>query len=164
MGIETALMVASTAVSAMGAMEAASAREREADYNRQVSEMKARDAINRGNIDAEQQRMKAAKVSGAQRAAMGASGAVVDSGSFADILVDTATMGEKDAQNIRTNAMREAWGYESQAESYKLQKQRARIEGEYAAMGTMLTSGSRIGSKMGWFNSSGSGAKMDWYS
>lgn len=152
MGIEIALAAASTAIQAMGAMEAAAAKKREADYNAQVADMKAKDAINRGNIEAEAQRTKTAKVSGAQRAAMGASGAVVDSGSFGDILLDTATTGEKDAQTIRTNAMREAWGYENQSESYTLAGQRAETEGTWAAAGSLITGGSKIGAKMGWFD------------
>lgn len=152
MGIEIALAAASSAIQAMGAMEAAAAKQREAEYNAQVADMKAKDAINRGNIEAEAQRTKASKVSGAQRAAMGASGAVVDSGSFGDILLDTATTGEKDAQTVRTNALREAWGYESQSESFKLQGETAATEGQYAAMGSLITGGSKIGAKMGWFD------------
>lgn len=152
MGIEIALAVASSAVQAMGAMEAAAAKQREADYNRQVSEMKARDAINRGNIEAEAARTKGDKVAGAQRAAMGASGGVVGSGSFGDILLDTATTSEKDAQTIRTNALRESWGYENQAESFKLQGETAATEGQYAVMGSLLTGTSKVGSKMGWFD------------
>lgn len=151
MGIEVALMAASTAISAMGAMETAAAQQREADYNRQVSEMKARDAINRGNIESEAARAKGEKVGGAQRAAMGASGAVVGSGSFGEILTDTVVTGERDAQTIRTNALRESWGYENEAESFRLKGETAATAGQYAMMGSLLTGGSQVGSKMGWF-------------
>ena len=108
MGIETAAILSAvgSAVQAMGAMQAADDARKQAEYNQKVADMQARDAINRGNIEMEKQRIKTEQVKGAQRAAMGAAGVDSTSGSFANVLLDTATMGEKDAQTIRTNALR----------------------------------------------------------
>lgn len=153
MGIETALLVASvagTAMTAYGQMQQADAADKAAKYNAEVADMQAKDAINRGNIEAEKQRLKAQQVAGAQRAAMGASGAQVDSGSFSNILLDTATTGEKDAQTIRTNAMRQAWGLESQAEIDLYQGKQAKSAGYMAAGGTLLTGASSTANRMGW--------------
>ena len=115
----TYLMVAASAASTLMQMQAADQQARAAQdtaaYNANVSRLQAKDAINRGNIEAERQRVKAQQIAGAQRAAMGASGAQTDSGSFANVLLDTATTGELDAQAIRTNALRQAWGHENQA-------------------------------------------------
>lgn len=153
MGIETALLVASvagTAATAYGQIQQGKAAEKAAEYNAEVANMQAKDAINRGNIEAEAQRTKEAKVAGAQRAAAGASGAVVDSGSFADVVLDTVTTGERDAQTIRTNAMRQAWGLESQADIDLYSGRQAKAASQTAAAGTLLTGASSVGMKMGW--------------
>lgn len=167
MGIEVALAAASTAFQVMGQMQAAADAKRQAEYNQKVADMQAKDAINRGNIEMEKQRMKTEQVKGAQRAAMGAAGVDSTSGSFANVLLDTATMGEKDAQTIRTNALREAWGYENQAEEYGMEADAAERAGTMNAFGTVLTGGSKIGKSMGWFDpapspnaSSGTGLKI----
>lgn len=153
MGIETALLVATVAGTAMTAysqIQQGNAAEKAAEYNAEVAGMQAKDAINRGNIEAEAQRAKAAKVASAQRAAAGASGAVVDSGSFADVVLDTVTTGERDAQTIRTNAMRQAWGLESQADIDLYSGQQAKAASRTAAAGTLLTGVSKVGTQMGW--------------
>ena len=146
----TAVAIAGSAMTAYGQIQQGRAAEKAAEYNAEVANIQAKDAINRGNIEAEKQSLKAQQVAGAQRAAMGASGAQVDSGSFADILLDTATTGEKDAQTIRTNAMRQAWGLESQAEIDLYQGKQAKVASQYAAAGTLITGASSAASRMGW--------------
>lgn len=162
----TYLALAATAVSAYSSMQAADAAERQgqaqkqqADYNAEVSRLQGLDAINRGNAAAEQQRRKVLQIQGAQRAAMGASGGNVETGSFADIQLDTATLGETDAQNIRTNSLREAWGYKAQSTNYTMAGQEALRAGEEKAnyyrgqaAGTLLTGTSIYGKSMGWFD------------
>ena len=133
-----------------GQMQAADAAKRTADYNANLADMQAKDAINRGNIEAEKQRMKTQQIAGAQRAAMGSSGAQVDSGSFGDILLDTSTMGEKDAQSIRTNALRQAWGLESQASMDRYEGAVKRDAGYGQATGTLLTGASSMATRFGW--------------
>lgn len=169
MGIETAAILSAvgSAVQVMGAMQAADDARKQAEYNQKVADMQARDAINRGNIEMEKQRVKTEQVMGAQRAAMGAAGIDSTSGSFANVLLDTATMGEKDAQTIRTNALREAWGYEQQSEEYGMEAEAVSTAASYNAFGSLLTGASNVGSKMGWFDakvspnaSSGTGLKI----
>ena len=89
--------------------------------NAELLDMKAEDSLKRGGVAEDIQRNKTSQVAGAQRAGMGASGVVVDSGSGAKVLGQTAAMGEMDAQTIRSNAMREAWGYTTQAEDLRTQ-------------------------------------------
>lgn len=146
----TAVAIAGSAMTAYGQIQQGRAAEKAAEYNAEVANLQAKDAVNRGNIEAEKQRLKAQQVAGAQRAAMGASGAQVDSGSFADILVDTATTGEKDAQTIRTNAMRQAWGLETQADIDLYQGKQAKSAAYMAAGGTLLTSAATAANRMGW--------------
>lgn len=176
----TYLSIASAAMGAISAMEQADAAERQAqaqkqqaDYNAEVSRLQANDAINRGNVAAEQQRNKIKMIQGTQRAAMGGSGGNVDAGSFADIQLDTVVLGETDAQNIRTNSLREAWGFKNQATNYTMAGNEALRVGEEKAnyyrgqaMGSLLTGVGSAGKSMGWFNtvspnaSSGTGLKF----
>lgn len=163
----TYLAIAATAVSAYSSLEAADAAERQgkaqkqqADYNAEVARLQGIDSINRGNVAAEQQRRKIAQIQGAQRAAMGGSGGDVESGSFADIQLDTVTLGETDAQNIRTNALREAWGFKNQQQNYVMAGDEALRSSEEKAnyyrgqaAGTILTGASTVGKSMGWFDS-----------
>lgn len=177
----TYIALASAAVGAYSSMQAADAAEKQgirqkqqADYNAEVSRLQGMDAINRGNAASEQQRMKVRQMQGAQRAAMGGSGGDVDAGTFGDIQLDTLTLGETDAQNIRTNALREAWGYKAQATNYTMAGDDALASASEKASyyrgqayGTLLTAGGKFGKSMGWFDStpnpnasSGTGLKM----
>ena len=147
-------MVAASAASTLMQMQAADQQARAAQdtaaYNANVSRLQAKDAINRGNIEAERQRVKAQQIAGAQRAAMGASGAQTDSGSFANVLLDTATTGELDAQAIRTNALRQAWGHENQA-TMDLYEGNARAAAKRSeATSTLLSGGMSIANRFGW--------------
>lgn len=93
--------------------------------NADVLDLKAEDALKRGGISEDIQRNKTAQMMGFQRAAMGASGVQVDSGSFGKVLEQTATMGEFDAQTTRSNAMREAWNYSTEANNERQQAMQA---------------------------------------
>lgn len=110
-----------------------------ANYNAKVGEQQAKQVEEIGNIQEQQQRTKVRQMIGAQRAAMAASGATVDEGTFGNLLDDTYMAGEMDAQNIRANAMKEAWGYRVGADMTRRQGQAAAAAGNAAAFGTLLT-------------------------
>lgn len=74
----------------------------------------AADARIRGARDADWRRVEGQQLIGTQRAAMAASGGVVDQDSNALIQQDTAQLAEYDALTIANNAAREAYGYEVQ--------------------------------------------------
>ena len=103
--------------------------------NADTLDLKAADALKRGGIAEDIQRNKTSQTMGFQRAAMGASGVQVDSGSFGKVLEQTATMGELDAQTIRSNSLREAWNYSAEAENTRAQAMQA------GAMGRLLLPG-----------------------
>lgn len=105
-----------TAVSAYGQYSAAKAANEQADYQAKVAannaataEMEAQYAEQQGERNAEAQRRKTAIMIGSQRARMGASGAVVDSGSFLDLTLDTAKQGELDAMALLNEGKMQAW-------------------------------------------------------
>lgn len=82
--------------------------------NQIINERQADDAVQRGRIAEQQQRLQTAQVASRQRASLAANGLDLNSGSAVDILSDTAMLGELDALTVRSNAEREAWGYRVQ--------------------------------------------------
>jgi len=102
-----------------------------ADYNASVADLQAADAIDRGKDEEGRFRLQVRGLIGSQRAGFGASNVDVGFGSAVDTQADAAFLGELDALTIRTNAAREAWGYQVQAEDLRRRGQIARQEGVY---------------------------------
>ena len=152
----TAMMIGSTVLSAAGSIQQGNAAKASSNYNAKVADMnakiserQARDAVARGQIDEQQQRMKTSQVLGQQKVAMAANGVDLKFGSPLDTLVDTATMGELDALTIRTNTAREARDIRQQGANQTAQAGLLRAEGSAAqtagylgAAGTVLGGGS----------------------
>jgi hypothetical protein len=102
-----------------------------ADYNAAVAELQAQDALERGAEDEARFRTNIRGAIGAQRANIAAGNIDVSFGSAVDVQADAAFLGELDALTLRTNAGREAWGYQVQAEDYRARARIARKEGVY---------------------------------
>jgi len=78
----------------------------------------------------------------------------VASGSFGDVLVQSAQMGERDALTIRNNAMRAAWGYRTQGEAQQFEGEARARAYQGQAVGSLLTGGGNVyarGVKKGWW-------------
>jgi hypothetical protein len=86
-----------------------------AKRNQEVANLQAVDAQQRGDLEEKQFRLNLSKQKGEMRAGAGASGAVVDTGSALDNLLDTVEYGELDALTIRHNTAMEVWGFKNQA-------------------------------------------------
>jgi len=109
--------------------------------NAQAAEAQATDALARGRRRETEQRLQTSRLEGSQRAAAGASGVSVRSGSVQDILSDTEFFGERDALDIRGNAAREAFGFRNQASNFNAQAslQESRVGSPLlAGAGTLL--------------------------
>lgn len=144
-----------TGVQAYGQYTAAKAANEQADYQAKVAannaataEMEAKFAEQQGERNAEAQRRKTAIMIGSQRARMGSSGAVVDSGSFLDLTLDTAKQGELDAMALLNEGRMQAWrsrvqgtNLKAQSELYKSSKTNPFL----AAGGTLLEGAGRAG-------------------
>lgn len=115
------------------AQDAANSQGDLADANAAIAELQAEDAIQRGAEAESRYRMMVRTSIGAQRAGFAASNINVAYGSAVDVQEDAARLGELDALTIRTNAAREAWGYEVQAYNYRKGGDISRREGEMAA-------------------------------
>ena len=122
-----------------------------AQFNAQVSEQQATDALMRGKDDEERFRQGVKTLIGSQRASFAGNNVDIASGSAADVQADAAFLGELDAQTIRTNAMREAWGYRQQAEEYRRGGQAALSAARWGAAETALSgTGSILLQRYGW--------------
>src|SRR6266404_6941691 len=114
-----AMAAAGTATGVIGQANQAQAQAASANYqaqvarnNQMVQQWSAANALKQGQVAEDQQRQKTGLVIGAQRAALAAQGGDVTSGSAIDIFGDTARAGEMDALTIRSNAIRQSWGFQ----------------------------------------------------
>ena len=101
-----------------------------AKINRTLALQSADDAIIQGQQKEAIKRVDTAKLVGQQRTGFAASGVVVDSGSAASVVEESIALGELDAQIIRNNAERDAFGFELEAESERLKGKLAKSKGK----------------------------------
>ena len=144
-------MAGSSALAAYGQIQAGQAAKQAGDYNSAVARnneiianRQAEDAIKRGDIAADEQRRKVARIGGAQKAAIGASGVALDSGTALDIFGDTAAFGELDALTIKSNATREAYGYQVQGMNFAADAAMQRVRGNNAQRASYIQAGSTL--------------------
>jgi hypothetical protein len=98
-----------------------------------LADQQATDAIARGHESELKSRGSTRLLTGTQRADLAAQGISLDSGSAADIIDQDRALGELDALQIRNNARREAWGFQTQAAQYRSQADMARVAGRNTA-------------------------------
>lgn len=142
----TALMIGSTAIGGVSAIQMGNAQAASAQYNAQVASMNAeimdanaRDALERGKIEEQNKRREIAMLTGRQRAAMAANGVDLSFGSPLDTIVDTAMLGELDALTIRSNAAREAYDYKVAAANGRADAALSRSNASSARTGALLS-------------------------
>lgn len=143
--LSTMLMIGSTVMGGVGAIQQGNAAAASANYNAKVADMnaklserQARDVIERGQMAEQQQRVKTSQLLGQQKAAMAANGVDLGFGSPLDALVDTATMGELDAMTIRANTYREERDVRQQGLNSRGQAGMMRAEAKGAKSGGFL--------------------------
>ena len=137
--VSTAATVASTAVSAYGSMKQGQAASQAANYNAQVQDQTAQIqkqnatwAAQAGEVQAAAQAQRTRAQVGAIKAAEGADNIDVNSGSAVDVRSSAKELGELSALNIRSNAAREAYGYETGAWSANSQAALDQADAAYA--------------------------------
>lgn len=116
-----------------------------ADFNSHVATLQSADAVERGAEQENRFRDQVKGVIGKQRTQFAAGNVDVGFGSPVDVGADAAYLGELDALTIRTNAAREAWGYDVQAFNYSKQ---AQIDRKAAA--NQLLAGDQAASAGAW--------------
>lgn len=143
MGMEAPMILSSSYAEANAARSAGNYAEQNAELNAKLAEMDAKDATRRGDDAANAARKRASQVRGAQRAAFAAQGIDVGQGTALDLQRETEVMGEQEAQMIKNNAWREAWGYQMEAQNQRTAGQFAQSSAQYRANNTVLTGGMR---------------------
>ena len=113
------------------------------ESNARVAEMKARDALKRGHEAEGLSRQRTKKLIGSQRASLAAQGIRLDAGSALDVQMEAGDFGELDALTIKNNALREAFGFKTEARNASMQGRMAYQTGTNEAMQTLLTGGIR---------------------
>jgi hypothetical protein len=162
MGLTAGIMAAGSGL--YGAYTQSQAAKAQAGYQEKVAEMNARqatesadDAKQRGRSDAADIRRRTKSTVGAQRAALAAQGIDVDSGSAIELQDETEIIGEIDMTRATVNAMREAFGYNTQAIDYRSRSQFNSLAARNVARNTMITGfvggGSQIASGYGDYTS-----------
>lgn len=114
---------------------------KQAEANSQILDIKARNAVANGEKDASLLKKKAAAVKGDQRAALAASGVVVDFGSGQQAQDENDLFSSIDAEKIKNNAMLEAWGYEVEKSNTLFKAKMSGIAAQGKQANTLLTGG-----------------------
>lgn len=131
-------MCISNVVGAVSSYENGKYMDKVAKVNAGISMRASRDAVKRGNIDADEQRQETGQLIGAQRTAFASNGVDVNTGSAGQVQNDTAALGELDALTLVNNAAREAYGYKVQAMDQRQQGKLAKYQGKMDAIGSIL--------------------------
>ena len=132
------LMIAGTAMSAYGQIKQGQQTQAIANQNASIDNQKAQQAEQIGSIQSNQQVLRTRQILGAQTAAMGASGGVVDTGSSSQVLNDTSMTGTTNAAQAAGNSMQQAWGYNTQATMDRTQGRFAADNGYMSGASTIL--------------------------
>jgi hypothetical protein len=103
--------------------------------NAELARLESTDALERGQIAEQRERLATRQRIGTSRAALAAQGIDVSMGSAADVQATEAAIGELDALTIRNNAAREAWGYQVEAEFATTRGNMAAFAGNQEAAG-----------------------------
>lgn len=147
------------ATQAFGSLESGRATAQADSYRAQVAANNAALArqqgtldIQAGEIQAQEHGLKTRATVGQEKAAQGAAGIDINSGSAADVRAGTAATGIVDMSAIRSNAAKKAYADEVQANSDTAQGQLDTMAGEQAetgaeigAAGTLLSGASTVG-------------------
>lgn len=170
MGLALAAVGAVGAItSSIGAAQSGSANAAMEQYQSQVAANNAKVAqqnaawsIQAGNVQAANSGMQTKAQIGSQKAAQGASNVDVNTGSAAAVRAGTQEIGQDNALTIRSNAAKQAYGYEAQATSDTAQSQldvmagqQAQTAGDIGAASSLLSGASTVGTNYLRFQNSG---------
>ena len=151
-------LIASTAVSSVGAVVGGIGAQQQANYqasideqNRQRANAQAQDSITNTNLEAQRRYRQQAQTMGNQQAAMAANGVDLSFGTALDVQRDTAMIGAEDigqiykAGNERTKGFEvNAFNYASDAAAQRAKGSSALMQGIIGGLGTALGGASQV--------------------
>lgn len=136
---------------AVGSIQQGQAAKAAGNYNAEVADANAAQAKNNATIasqsgdeQAGMQEQKTRALVGAEEANTAASGIDVNSGSAVDVRASSTDLGMLDAITVRSQATREAYGYNTQAASLSNQATVDRAEGEASESAGVINAGSTL--------------------
>lgn len=132
-----ALIIAGTAMQAIGAIQQGNAARGAANYNAAMLDQNAATERQQAGAREDAQRRRAAQVLGSQRAAFAQSGGGMG-GSAADVMQQSAINAELDALTLRYEGDLRARGMESQAVGERFAGKQAQRQGYMQAVGSIL--------------------------
>lgn len=151
-----ATSVAGAGVSTYGSIQSASAQKASADYQAQVAAGNQATALQNasfaaasGEQQAAIQEQKTRANVGAIEASEGSSGVDINSPTASAIRTSAGELGALDAQTIRSNAARQAYGYETQSTNYENASSADTASGENAQVADNFNAGSGLLSSVG---------------
>lgn len=139
----TALTIASTAISAVGAISSAQAQSNAAKYNAQVAKNNAQIARDQAASESDRQRRLATKKLGEMRANYAASGVTME-GTPLDVMEESAAQAKLDELTIRYNGELQAMGFENTANLDRYRASQAMTSGYLSAGSALLTGGTKL--------------------
>lgn len=142
------VLAAAAVVSAVGAISDSQHQASADKYNARVAEQNSGAALSQASAAAQLQQEQAQREIGATTAAYGASGITMD-GTAIDVLRNSASMAERDKQNILYKGQLQAAGYQDEAQLDRMSASAALTGGYYKAAGAVLKGGSSIYGKVG---------------
>ena len=113
----------------------------QAEINARFAEIEAADTIRRGDKESKEHQKKVRKAVGSQRAVLAAQGVQVDADTALDLQKETAEVGALDAQTIKHNAWRQAFGFKQEALASRFQGRFDRMTAENRSRNTLITGG-----------------------
>lgn len=111
------------------------------EANSKIANLQGESAIQAGEFAQADTGRRAKALIGSERAAAGASGVDVNSGSAAAIQGDTAALSAMDQLTIKNNAWKQAWGYSEQALQSEGSGIFTGLAGANQSQNTLLTGG-----------------------
>ena len=149
--VGAAASVAGAGMDAMGAARSGEAASEAAGYNAQVQTQQAQIenqnatwAAQAGEAQAGAQQQKTRAQVGAIKAAEAADNLDVNSGSAVDVRSSAAALGELSALNIRSNAAKQAYGYQTQSWSDQAQANLDQADAAYSAQAGEIGAGADL--------------------
>lgn len=139
------MMIASTVMGVGGAIQQGKAQAQAYTYSAEVNQQnailadrRARDAIERGQMEEERKLREGTMLRKEQTARLAAANIDAGYGSPLDIITSSAMAAELDAAIIRSNAEREAEDYQTQALNYRNQSKQDRRSARGARAGSIF--------------------------
>jgi hypothetical protein len=116
-------------------------RKQQSEINSRFAEIEGEAALAKGDKEAAEFEKKVRQTTGTQRAILAAQGIDVDDGTALEIQLEAAEQGAKDAQTIKNNAWRQAFGFRQQSVNELIQGRFDSMTAKYRARSAVFGAG-----------------------